>query len=55
MGLIMSSCQSINVVEKKIIDEEEKRKKLHKILSGEYEDNNEFMDLTLIEILIGET
>ena len=54
MGLVMSTCQNINVVEKEIIDEVEERKKLHKILSGEYENNDEFMDLTLRKILIGE-
>lgn len=50
----MSTCQSINVVEKQIMNEEKERKKLHKILSGEYKDNDEFMDLTLRKILIGE-
>ena len=54
MGLIMSTCKSINVVEEQVIDEEEERKKLHKILRGEYKINNEFMDENLRKILIGE-
>jgi hypothetical protein len=53
MGLIMSTCQSINVVEKQIMNEEEERKKLHKILSGEYEINNEINDSKIHKILIG--